>query len=46
LTPEELSHCVLSTYETWEWNVLYNKFIDKVRLIIPPEVSAENSLVE
>ncbi len=46
LTEEELSHCVLSTYETWEWNVLYNKFIDKVRLIIPPEVSAENSLVE
>ena len=46
LTPDELSHCVLSTYETWEWNVLYNKFIDKVRLIIPPEVSAENSLVE
>ncbi len=46
LTAEELSHCVLSTYETWEWNVLYNKFIDKVRLIIPPEVSAENSLVE
>jgi len=46
LTDEELSHCVLSTYETWEWNVLYNKFIDKVRLIIPPEVSAENSLVE
>mgnify|MGYP007030456923 CR=1 FL=1 len=46
LTQEELSHCVLSTYETWEWNVLYNKFIDKVRLIIPPEASAENSLVD
>lgn len=46
LTEKELSHCVLSTYETWEWNVLYNKFVDKVRLIIPPEVSAENSLVE
>ncbi len=46
LTEQELSHCVLSTYETWEWNVLYNKFIDKVRLIIPPDVSAENSLVE
>lgn len=46
LTKEELSHCVLSTYETWEWNVLYNKFIDKVRLIIPPEASAENSLVD
>ena len=28
------------------WNVLYNKFIDKVRIIIPPEVSAKNSLVE
>ena len=46
LTEEELSHCVLSTYETWEWNVLYNKFIDKVRLVIPPEASAENSLVD
>lgn len=46
LTPEELSHCILSTYETWEWNVLYNKFIDKVRLVIPPKASAENSLVE
>ncbi len=45
LSEEELSHCVLSTYETWEWNVLYNKFIDKVRLVIPPEASAENSLV-
>lgn len=45
LTEDELSHCVLSTYETWEWNVLYNKFIDKVRLVIPPEASAENSLV-
>jgi len=46
LTDEELSHCVLSTYETWEWNVLYNKFIDKVRLVIPPTASAESSLVE
>ncbi len=45
LSEEELSHCILSTYETWEWNVLYNKFIDKVRLVIPPEASAENSLV-
>lgn len=46
LSEEELSHCILSTYETWEWNVLYNKFVDKVRLIIPPEASAESSLVE
>lgn len=46
LTEEELSHCILSTYETWEWNVLYNKFVDKVRLIIPPEANAESSLVE
>lgn len=46
LNEEELSHCVLSTYETWEWNVLYNRFIDKVRLVIPPEASAENSLVD
>ncbi len=33
----ELSHCVLSTYETWEWTILNAKYADKVRLIIPPE---------
>ena len=33
----ELSHCILSTYETWEWTILNAKYADKVRMIIPPE---------
>lgn len=36
LTEEELSHVVLNTYEIKEWLVLYNKYIGKVRAIIPP----------
>ncbi|MGT2965524.1 hypothetical protein [Streptococcus acidominimus] len=36
LTDEELSHVVLNTYEIKEWLVLYNKYIGKVRAIIPP----------
>lgn len=35
LTDEELSHVVLNTYEIKEWLVLYNKYIGKVRAIIP-----------
>ena len=37
LFDDELSHCVLSTYETWEWTILNAKYADKVRMIIPPE---------
>ena len=33
----ELSHCILSTYETWEWTILNAKYADKVRMIIHPE---------
>lgn len=36
LTDEELSHVILNTYEIKEWLVLYNKYIGKVRAIIPP----------
>lgn len=36
LTEEELSHVILNTYEIKEWLVLYNKYIGKVRAIIPP----------
>lgn len=36
LTDEELSHVILNTYEIKEWLVLYNKYIGRVRAIIPP----------
>ena len=36
LTDEQLSHCVLSTYEYYEYKVLCERLGDKVRLIIPP----------
>lgn len=36
LTDEELSHVIINTYEIKEWIVLYNKFVGKVRGIIPP----------
>lgn len=36
LTDDELSHCILSTYEYYEYKVLCERLADKVRLIIPP----------
>lgn len=36
LTEEELSHCILSTYEYYEYKVLCERLGDKVRHIIPP----------
>lgn len=36
LTEEELSHCILSTYEYYEYKVLIELLGDKVRHIIPP----------
>ena len=36
LNEEELSHCVLSTYEYYEYKVLVERLGDKVRYIIPP----------
>lgn len=36
LTDEQLAHCVLSTYEYYEYKVLCERLADKVRLIIPP----------
>lgn len=36
LTDSELSHCVLSTYEYYEYKVLVETLGDKVRHIIPP----------
>ena len=36
LTDEELSHCILSTYEYYEYKVLQERLGDKVRFIVPP----------
>ena len=36
LTDEELSHCILSTYEYYEYKVLLERLGDKVRAIVPP----------
>ena len=43
----ELSHCVVNTYELKEWIVLNRLIGDKVRMIIPPptEVSNKDCLV-
>lgn len=37
LTEEELSHCIVSTYEYYEYKVLMELIGDKVRHIIPPD---------
>ncbi len=39
LNPEELSHCILSTYEYYEYKVLCERLGDKVLFIIPPTES-------
>lgn len=36
LNNEELEHCILSTYEYYEYKVLCERLYDKVRHIIPP----------
>ena len=36
MTDEELSHCILNTYEYYEYMVLREHYGDKVREIIPP----------
>lgn len=46
LTEEELSHVILNTYEIKEWWVLYQKFSDKVRGIIPPFVNVQNKITD
>ncbi len=44
LTDEELSHCIVSTYEYYEYKVLLERLGDKVRHIIPPtEANVEYS---
>lgn len=41
LNDEELSHCILSTYEYYEYKVLCERLADKVRFIIPPRETDE-----
>lgn len=41
LSDEELSHCVVSTYEYYEYKVLMELIGDKVRHIIPPFETSE-----
>lgn len=36
LSDEQLSHCILSTYEYYEYKVLCERLGDKVRTIVPP----------
>jgi hypothetical protein len=36
LTDEELSHCIVSTYEYYEYKVLCERLGDRVRVIVPP----------
>ena len=36
LTDEELSHCILSTYEYYEYKVLQERLGNKIRFIVPP----------
>lgn len=44
-TDEELAHTILATYEFKEWIVLYNRFSEKVKEIIPPESNHKNGLM-
>ncbi|MFH1244619.1 MAG: hypothetical protein V1487_03595 [bacterium] len=39
LTEEELSHCILSTYEYHEWVVLNDLYKGQIRYIVPPTIN-------
>ena len=42
----ELSHCIVATYELKEWLVLNERIGDKVKTIIPPTVNQDRALVD
>jgi hypothetical protein len=42
LFDNELSHCIVNTYELKEWIVLNERIGDKVKMIIPPPVDINN----
>lgn len=45
LTDNELSHCVVATYELKEWIVLNERIGHKVKMVIPPSVDPTEGLV-
>jgi hypothetical protein len=46
LFDNELSHCIVATYELKEWIVLNERIGDKVKTIIPPNINPNNALVD
>jgi len=46
LFDNEISHCIVATYELKEWIVLYERIGDKVKMIIPPKINPDSALVE
>ena len=46
LTDDELSHCIVATYELKEWIVLNTRFGNKVKLVIPPSIDPTEGLVD
>lgn len=42
----ELSHCIVATYELKEWIVLNERIGNKVKTIIPPIINPDSALVE
>lgn len=45
LTDNELSHCIVATYELKEWIVLNERIGHKVKMVIPPSVDPTEGLV-
>jgi hypothetical protein len=43
LFDNELSHCIVNTYELKEWVVLNERIGDKVKMIIPPPIEVKNT---
>lgn len=46
LSPEELRHCILNTYEAKEWIALCQLYQGKVRRIIPPTYNVNGTLLQ
>jgi len=46
LFDNELSHCIVATYELKEWLVLNERIGYKVKTIIPPTINPDSALVE
>lgn len=42
----EISHCIVATYELKEWIVLNERIGNKVKTIIPPNINPDSALVE